>query len=172
MFQWHLSIPQRRSLTYINFGDHRPPNPHQELAVKVLPMAILVFSENLCLYTFNTLQGWEILPKHSSWRSFMKFVDRSHVTSSNQRFFKFKILKKLTRKRSRRIGKMIGLAVLSYSMDDIRKMYGGVFLYSNPLGSYEQSKFSRLVAKLKIAHNFPMDLNREKPHRTSSLFHP
>ena len=42
------------------------------------------------------------------------------------------------------------------------KMYGGVFLYSNPLGSYEQSKFSRLVAKLKIAHNFPMDLNREK----------
>ena len=45
---------------------------------------------------------------------------------------------------------MIGLAVLSYSMDEIRKMYGGVFLYSNPLGSYEQSKFSRLVAKLKI----------------------
>ena len=34
-----------------------------------------------------------ILPKHSPWRSFMKFVDRSHVTSSNQRFFKFKILK-------------------------------------------------------------------------------
>ena len=48
------------------------------------------------------------------------------------------------------------------------KMYGGVFLYSNPLGSYEQSKFSRLVAKLKIAHNFPMGLNKEKPHRTSS----
>ena len=45
---------------------------------------------------------------------------------------------------------MIGLAVLSYSVDEIRKIYGGVFLYSNPLGSYEQSKFSRLVAKLKI----------------------
>ena len=67
---------------------------------------------------------------------------------------------------------MIGLAVLSYSMDEIVKMYGGVFLYSNPLGSYEQSKFSWLVTKLKIAPNFPMDLNREKPHRTSSLFHP
>ena len=52
------------------------------------------------------------------------------------------------------------------------KMYGGVFLYSNPLGSYEQSKFSWLVAKLKIAHNFQIDLNREKTHRTSSLFHP
>ena len=34
--------------------------------------------------------------------------------------------------------KMIGLAGLSYSMDEIRKMYGGVFLYSNPLGSFEQ----------------------------------
>ena len=47
---------------------------------------------------------------------------------------------------------MIGLAVLSYSVDEIMKMYGGIFLYSNPLGSYEQSKFSRLVAKLKLAH--------------------
>ena len=35
---------------------------------------------------------------------------------------------------------MIGLAVLSHSMDEIMKMYGGVFLYSNPLGSYEQSQ--------------------------------
>ena len=43
---------------------------------------------------------------------------------------------------------MIGLAVLSYSMDEIMKLYGGVFLNSNPLGSYEQSKFSQLVAKL------------------------
>ena len=67
---------------------------------------------------------------------------------------------------------MIGLAVLSYSMDEIMKMYGGVFLYSNPLGSYEQSKFSRLVAKLKIVHNFWMDLNMEKTHLTFSLFHP
>ena len=67
---------------------------------------------------------------------------------------------------------MIGLAVLSYSMDEIMKMYGGVFLYSNPLESNEQSNFSVLVAKLKIAHNFPVDLKREKPHRTSSLFHP
>ena len=57
-------------------------------------------------------------------------------------------------------------------VDEIMKMYGGVFLYSNPLGSYEQSKFSRLIAKLKIVHNFSMDLNREKSHRTSSLFHP
>ena len=46
---------------------------------------------------------------------------------------------------------MIGLAVLSDSMDEIMKMYGGFFLYSNPLGSYEQSKFSQLVAILKIA---------------------
>ena len=67
---------------------------------------------------------------------------------------------------------MIGLAVLSYFMDEIMKMYGGIFLYSNPLGSYEQSKFFRLIAKLKIVHNFSMDLNREKSHRTSSLFHP
>ena len=44
---------------------------------------------------------------------------------------------------------MIGLVVLSYSMDKIMKMFGGVFLYSNPMGSYEQSKFSRLVV-----HNF------------------
>ena len=70
-------------------------------------MANSVFSENLCLYTFHTLQGCEILPKHSPWRSFMKFVVRSHVTSTNQRFFKFKILKKLTRKCSRRIGKWL-----------------------------------------------------------------
>ena len=57
---------------------------------------------------------------------------------------------------------MIGLAVLYYSVDEMVKMYGGGFLYSNPLESYEQSKFSRLVAKLKIVHNFPMDLSREK----------
>ena len=56
---------------------------------------------------------------------------------------------------------MIGLAVLCYSMDEIMKMCGGIFLYSNPLVSYEESKFSRLVAKLKIVHNFSMDLNRE-----------
>ena len=31
---------------------------------------------------------------------------------------------------------------------------------SNPLGSYEKSTFSWLVTKLKIAHNFRMDLNR------------
>ena len=40
-------------------------------------------------------------------------------------------------------------------------VYGGVFLFSNPLGSYEQSKFSLLVAKLKFARYFPMDVNRE-----------
>ena len=67
---------------------------------------------------------------------------------------------------------MIGLAVLSYSMDKIMKMYGGIFIFSNPLGSYEQYKFSWLTAKLKIVHTFSMDLNREKSHRTSSLFHP
>ena len=37
------------------------------------------------------------------------------------------------------------------------------FFYSNPLGSYEQSKFFRLVAKLKFVHNFSMDLNRKNP---------
>ena len=67
---------------------------------------------------------------------------------------------------------MTGLAVLSYSLDEIMKMYGGIFFYSNPLGSYEQSKFFRLVAKRKIVLNFQMDLNRKKSHRTSSLFHP
>ena len=30
---------------------------------------------------------------------------------------------------------MIRLVGLSYSMDEIMGMYGGVFLYSNPLGS-------------------------------------
>ena len=42
---------------------------------------------------------------------------------------------------------MIGLAVLSYSVDEIMKMYGGVFLYSNPLGSYEQKIFKILNLK-------------------------
>ena len=37
----------------------------------------------------------------------MKFVDRRHVTLSHQRFFKFKNLKKLTRKHSRRNGKWL-----------------------------------------------------------------
>ena len=67
---------------------------------------------------------------------------------------------------------MIGLSVLSYSMDEIMKMYSGIFLYSNPLGSYEQSKFSRVIAKHKIVHNFSTNLNREKSHRTSSLYRP
>ena len=35
--------------------------------------------------------------------------------------------------------KIIGLAVLSYSMDEIMRMHGGIFVNSNPLGSYEQS---------------------------------
>ena len=38
---------------------------------------------------------------------------------------------------------MIGLAVLSYSLGEIMKMDGGIFLYSNPLGSYEQIWVSR-----------------------------
>ena len=37
----------------------------------------------------------------------MKFVDKSHMISSHQRFFNFKNLRKLTRKRSRRIGKWL-----------------------------------------------------------------
>ena len=32
---------------------------------------------------------------------------------------------------------MIGLAVLSYSMVEIMKIFCGIVLYSNPLGSYE-----------------------------------
>ena len=41
---------------------------------------------------------------------------------------------------------MIGLAVLSYSMDEIMKMYGGVFLYSNdPLGTYGEMKRHRTL---------------------------
>ena len=36
------------------------------------------------------------------------------------------------------ICKMIGLAVLSYSMDETRKMYGGFFPYSNPFRGYVQ----------------------------------
>ena len=85
------------------------------------------------------------------------------MTSSNQRFFKCKILKNW--QENVHVGlenDWSGSFVLFYGWnnEDVR----GVFLYSNPLGSYEQSKFSRLVAKLKIAHNFPMDLNREKPH--------
>ena len=49
-------------------------------------------SENLYLYNFHTLQGCEILPKYYPWRSFMKIVDKSDVTSSHQQFFKFKKL--------------------------------------------------------------------------------
>ena len=67
---------------------------------------------------------------------------------------------------------MVGLAVLSYSVDEIMKMYGGVFLYSNPLGSYEQF-FSFATSRENLDCSYlPMDLNRQKPHRTSSLFHP
>ena len=36
---------------------------------------------------------------------------------------------------------MNGLAVLSYSIDEIRKMYGGIFLYSNLLGFEVMSNF-------------------------------
>ena len=68
-------------------------------ASKVLHMANLVFSESLCLYTFHSLLGCEIFPKHSPRRSFMEIVDRSHVTSSQQRFFKsVKNLKKTDKK--------------------------------------------------------------------------
>ena len=56
----------------------------------------------------------------------MKFVDRSHVTSSHQRFFKFKNLKKLTRKHSHRNGKWL-VWQFCLTMDEIMKMCGGVF---------------------------------------------
>ena len=65
----------------------------------------------------------------------MKIVDRSHVTSSHQWFFKFKNVKKTDKKTFTYEWKMTGLAFLSYSMDEIMKMYGGISLYSNPLGS-------------------------------------
>ena len=68
----------------------------------------------------------------------MKFIDRSHVTSSNQRFFKFKILKNQKVHVGLENDWSGTVAALSYSMDEIIKMYGGVFPYSNPLGSYEQ----------------------------------
>ena len=42
---------------------------------------------------------------------------------------------------------MIGLAVLSYFVDEIMKIYGGIFLYSNPLESYEQFWVSRRAEK-------------------------
>ena len=42
--------------------------------------------------------------------------------------------------------KMIGLAVLY----EIMKMYGGAFLYSNPLGSYEQFEFRDEPRKLRL----------------------
>ena len=45
---------------------------------------------------------------------------------------------------------MIGLAVLSYSMDDIMKIYGGIFLYSNPLGSYEQFYVAQQAGKIRL----------------------
>ena len=127
----------------------------KRVLIKVLLMANSVFSETYVYTPSTPCKGCEILPKHSRWRSFMKFVDRSHVTSSNQRFSNFKTLKKLTRKHLRRIAKWLvwQFCLVFFSMDEIVKMYGRVFLYSNPLGSYEQSKFSRVVAKLKIAHH-------------------
>ena len=60
--------------------------------------------------------------------------------------------------------------VLLYGWNNENVRWG--FSLFKSLGSYGQSKFSRLVTKLKIVHNFWMDLNREKPHRASSLFHP
>ena len=97
------------------------------------------------------------------WQSFMKFIDRSHVTSSNQRFSNSRFWKNWQEiflsvfqnfesflKTFTYDWKMIGLAVFSYSMDEIMKMYGGVFLYSNPLGSYEQFWVSRRAKKTQI----------------------
>ena len=46
---------------------------------------------------------------------------------------------------------MTGLALFSHSMYEIMKMYGGIFLYSNPLGNYEQSKFFLGLKRLSIS---------------------
>ena len=51
--------------------------------------------------------------------------------------------------------------VLLYGWNNEDVRWG--FSLFKSIGKLEQSKFSRLVAKLKIAHNFPMDLNRENP---------
>ena len=55
----------------------------------------------------------------------MKIVDRNHVTSSHQRFFKK--FEKTGKKTFTYEWKMTALAVLSYSVDEIMKMYGGIF---------------------------------------------
>ena len=49
---------------------------------------------------------------------------------------------------------MIGLAVLSYSMDEIMKMYGGVFLYSNPVGSYIWAILSFATSQENLERKF------------------
>ena len=53
---------------------------------------------------------------------------------------------------------------LSSSMDEIMKMWGGIFsIQSHYIWSYEQSQFRDEREKNWIAHNFPMDLNRKFP---------
>ena len=131
----------------------------------VFHMANSVFSQHLCLYTFHTLWGCEIFPKHSLHWLFMKILDRSHVTSSHQRFLKLKNLKKNWQENANVCVKMehdwSGSIVLLCERNNAGLRWD-VF-YWNPLGSYQQSKFFRLVTKLKILHNFPMDFNKKNP---------
>ena len=67
---------------------------------------------------------------------------------------------------------MIGLAVLSYSMDEIMKMYGGTFSIEihwevmNNFALRDEPEKLRLLITSQL-----MDLDREKSHRASSLFH-
>ena len=60
----------------------------------------------------------------------MKIIDRSHVKPSHQRFFKFKNLKKLTRKRQCRNGKWL---VWQFCLTLWMK-YGGIFLLLKSIG--------------------------------------
>ena len=93
----------------------------------------------------------------------MKIVDRSHVTLSHQRFSNSKIWKKLIGKRSRRSGKGLVwqfVLLFGWNNEDVRR---DVFLLKSIGKLWVIYKFFRLVVKLKIVHNFQMDLNRKNP---------
>ena len=84
---------------------------------------------------------------------FWKIVDRSHVTSSHQRFLNLKNWKKLTRKIS--LEEWIILWKVQHACLGLSMIYANVwriFFCSNPTGSYDPSNFSHSTAKIRFFH--------------------
>ena len=104
----------------------------------------------------------------------MKIVDRSRsdVTSSNRKFFKFKQLKKLTRKRSCRIGKwLVWLFCLTLWMKIIMKMYGGIFSIEIHWNALNKFALRGEPEKIRLLRTSLWNWIERNPTRSSSLFH-